>query len=82
MPTGHSHDHVVDVASRFFSANTYGATRVRGVASAADVTPSAIYYRFHDKVGLLTAVAEPLLSDLGGAATGTSASVRASTGPR
>ena len=67
---------MVDVASRFFSSNTYGATTVRGIASAADVTPSAIYYRFHDKVGLLAAVAEPLLSDLEALLTGTSASVR------
>ena len=49
---------------------------MRSVASAADVTPSAIYYRFHDKVGLLAAVAEPLMSDLEALLTGTSASVR------
>jgi AcrR family transcriptional regulator len=55
---------VVEVASKCFSANTYGASSVREIASAADVSPSAIYYRFHDKVGLLAAVAEPLLSDL------------------
>ena len=76
MLSGHSRDHVVGVASRFFSSNTYGATTVRGIASAADVTPSAIYYRFHDKVGLLAAVAEPLLSDLEALLTDTSTSVR------
>jgi AcrR family transcriptional regulator len=49
---------VLDAAAALFAERGYHGTSIRDIASAAGMTPAAIYSHFASKAGLLTAVYE------------------------
>lgn len=55
---------VVEVASRLFAEGGYGATSVRAVADAAELSHTTVYRLYRNKEGLLAAATEKLTHDL------------------
>ncbi|SQD97059.1 MULTISPECIES: TetR/AcrR family transcriptional regulator [unclassified Parafrankia] len=55
---------IIDTAVRLFTRHSYAGTSLQMIADELSVTKAALYYHFHTREELLTAVVEPVLGPL------------------
>ena len=68
-PVQHSPDHILAAAERAFSRHGYGATSLRQLMAAAQMSTTAFYARFASKEAVLIALTERLVGAIHQAAS-------------